>query len=126
LLLHPRRRLLALVKQPNAVARSAVFFTISHLGAAWFFVLQDLVASVLGFVLTGVPIAAFILLLTMIPVHFAARLVRAPSHGPTTTMMLAYIQSVAMVLTAAAFALLWVGMTLSNPSFGTSLRTVVY
>jgi hypothetical protein len=125
LLLHPRRQLLAHVKRPDAVPRSIVFFAIAHLGAAWFFVLKDLVASVLEFVLTGVPIGGLILLLVMIPVHLSARLVRVPSHAPTTMTMLAYIQSVAMVLTASAFALMWTGMMLSNPKFGSSLGAVV-
>ena len=125
LLLHPRRQLLTHVRQPDALPRSIVFFAIAHLVAAWFFVLQDLVASVLEFVLTGVPVGAFLLLLFMIPVHFSARLVRAPSHAPTTMMMLAYIQSVAMVLIAVAFALMWTGMVLSNPKFASSLRAVL-
>ncbi len=126
LLLHPRRQLLAHVRQPDAVPRSVVFFAVAHLVAAWFFVLQDLVASVLEFVVTGVPVGAFILLLFMIPVHLTARLVRAPSHAPTTMMMLAYIQSVAMVLTAIGFTLMWTGMVLSNPEFPSSLRAVLY
>ena len=105
--------------------RSIVFFAIAHLVAAWFFVVQDLVASVLEFVLTGVPAGAFILLLIMIPVHLSARLVRAPSDAPTTMMMLAYMQSVAMVPTAVASALLWTGLTLSNPAVGQSMREVL-
>ena len=126
LLLRPRRQPLVLVNRPNAVPRSAVFFTVSHLVAAWLFVLPDFVASVPMFVLEGVPQGVFLLLLIAIPVHLAARLVHAPSHPPTTTMMLAYIQSVAMVLAAAGSALLWTGLTLSNPQFGSSLRSVVY
>ena len=105
LLLHPRRQLLTHVRQPDAVTRSAVFFAVAHLIAAWFSVLQDLVASVLEFVLTGVPVGALILLLIVVPVHLIARLVRAPSHAPTTMMMLAYIQSVAMLMTAIGFTL---------------------
>jgi hypothetical protein len=124
--LHPRRQLLAHVRQPDAVPRSVVFFAVAHLVAAWFFVLQDLVASVLEFVVTGVPVGAFILLLFMIPVHLTARLVRAPSHAPTTMMMLAYLQSVAMVLTAIGFTLMWTGMVLSNPEFPSSLRALLY
>ncbi|HVQ15793.1 MAG TPA: toll/interleukin-1 receptor domain-containing protein [Vicinamibacterales bacterium] len=124
LLLHPRRQLLAHVRQSDAVPRAIVFFVIAHVGAAWFFVLQELVVSVLEFVLTGIPIGALILLLVVIPVHLSARLVRAPSHAPMTTMMLAYIQSVAMVLTAVAFAFLWVGLVLSNPKFASSLAAV--
>ena len=106
--------------QPNALTRSAVFFALSHIVAAWLFVQQDLVASVPAFVLTGVPEGAFILLLVMVPLHLAARLLRAPSHAPTTMMMLAYIQSVAMVLVAAGIALIWTGL---SSSIRTSVRS---
>ena len=126
LLVHPRRRLTALVTQPNLMTRSVVFFALSHIVAAWLFVQQDLVASVPAFVLTGVPEGAFILLLVMVPLHLAARLVRAPSHAPTTMMMLAYVQSVAMVLVAGGCALIWTGLTLANPDIGPSMRSVVY
>ena len=108
------------------MTRSVVFFALSHIVAAWLFVQQDLVASVPAFVLTGVPEGAFILLLVMVPLHLAARLVRAPSHAPTTMMMLAYIQSVAMVLVAGGCALIWTGLTLANPDIGPSMRSVVY
>jgi hypothetical protein len=103
-----------------------VFFALAHLVAGWFFVLQDLVVSVLEFVVTGVPVGALILLLIMIPVHLVARLVRAPSNAPTTMMMLAYLQSVAMVLTSIGFALMLTGMVLSNPELPSSLRAVLY
>jgi len=126
LLVHPRRRLTALVTQPNLMTRSVVFFALSHIVAAWLFVQQDLVASVPAFVLTGVPEGAFILLLVMVPLHLAARLVRAPSHAPTTMMMLGYVQSVAMVLVAGGCALTWAGLTLANPDIGPSIRSIVY
>jgi len=126
LLVRPRGQLNALLNQPNVVMRAAVFFALSHIVAGWLFVQQDLVASVPAFVLTGVPEGAFILLLVMVPLHFAARLVRAPSHAPTTMMMLAYVQSVAMVLVASGCALIWTGLTLANPDIGPSMRSVVY
>jgi hypothetical protein len=126
LLVRPRGQLNALLNQPNVVTRAAVFFALSHIVAGWLFVQQDLVASVPAFVLTGVPEGAFILLLVMVPLHFAACLVRAPSHAPTTMMMLAYVQSVAMVLVASGCALIWTGLTLANPDIGPSMRSVVY
>ena len=107
------------------MTRAAVFFALSHIVAAWLFVQQDLVASVPAFVLTGVPEGAFILLLVMVPLHLAARLVRAPSHAPTTMMMLAYIQSVAMVLVAAGIELIWTGLELVDPEFGPHARAVL-
>ena len=88
LLVRPRRRMTALVTQPNLMTRSAMFFALAHIVAAWLFVQPDLVASVPAFVLTGVPEGAFILVLVMVPLHIAARLLRAPSHAPTTMMML--------------------------------------
>ena len=126
LLVRPRRQLNALLNQPNVVMRAAVFFALSHIVAGWLFVQQDLVASVPAFVLTGVPEGAFILVLVMVPLHLAARLLRAPSHAPTTMMMLAYVQSVAMVLVAGGCALIWTGLTLANPDIGPSMRSVVY
>ena len=126
LLVRPRRRMTALVTQPNLMTRSAMFFALAHIVAAWLFVQPDLVASVPAFVLTGVPEGAFILVLVMVPLHLAARLVRAPSHAPTTMMMLAYVQSVAMVLVASGCALIWTGLTLANPDIGPSMRSVVY
>jgi hypothetical protein len=126
LLVHPRRRLTALATQPNLMARSVVFFALSHIVAAWLFVQQDLVASVPAFVLTGVPEGAFILLLVMVPLHLAARVARAPSHAPTTMMILAHVQSVAMVLVAGGCALIWIGLTLVNPDIGPSMRSAVY
>ena len=126
LLVHPRRRLTALATQPNLMTRSVVFFALSHIVAAWLFVQQDLVASVPAFVLTGVPEGAFILLLVMVPLHLAARVARAPSHAPTTMMILAHLQSVAMVLVAGGCALIWIGLTLVNPDIGPSMRSVVY
>ena len=114
------------LNQPNVVTRAAVFFALSHIVAGWLFVQQDLVASVPAFVLTGVPEGAFILMLVMVPLHLAARLLRAPSHAPTTMMMLAYVQSVAMVLVAGGCALIWTGLTLANPDIGPSMRSVVY
>lgn len=125
LLVHPRRQLSALVSQANLMTRSAVFFTISHIVAAWLFVLQDLVASVPAFVLAGVPIGASILLLVLIPLHLVARLVRAPSYAPSTMAMLAYIQSVAMVLVAAGIELVWTGVGLGDPEFGPHLRSAL-
>ena len=127
LLVHPRRGLTAqLVTQPNLMTRSVVF-VLSHIVAGWLFVQQDLVASVPAFVLTGVPEGAFILMLVMVPFHLAARLLRAPEpRAPTTMMMLAYVQSVAMVLVAGGSALIWTGLTLANPDIGPSMRSVVY
>ena len=125
LLVRPRRRMTALVTQPNLMTRSAMFFALAHIVAAWLFVQPDLVASVPAFVLTGVPEGAFILVLVMVPLHLAARLVRAPSHAPTTMMMLAYIQSVAMVLVAAGIELIWVGLELVDPEFGPHARAVL-
>jgi hypothetical protein len=126
LLVRPRRQLNALLNQPNGVMRAAVFFALSHIVAGWLFVQQDLVASVPAFVLTGVPEGAFILMLVMVPLHLAARLLRAPSHAPTTMMMLAYVQSAAMVLVACGCASIWTGLTLANPDIGPSMRSVVY
>jgi hypothetical protein len=125
LLVHPRRRLAALLTRPNVVPGSAVFFTLSHIVAARLFVLDDLVVSVTAFVLTGVPTGAFILLLALIPLHLAARAARVPSHAPTTMVVLAYIQSVAMVLIAAAIALMWTGLILGDPEFGPHLRSAI-
>jgi TIR domain len=125
LLVRPRRQLNALLNQPNFVMRAAVFFALSHIVAGWLFVQPDLVASVPAFVLTGVPEGAFILALVMVPLHLAARLLRAPSHAPTTMMMLAYIQSVAMVLVAAGIALIWTGLELVDPEFGPHARAVL-
>ena len=125
LLVRPRGQLNALLNQPNVVMRAAVFFALSHIVAGWLFVQQDLVASVPAFVLTGVPEGAFILMLVMVPLHLAARLLRAPSHAPTTLMMLAYIQSVAMVLVAAGIALIWTGLELVDPEFGPHARAVL-
>ena len=126
LLVRPRQQLNALLNQPNVVMRAAVFFALSHIVAGWLFVQEDLVASVPAFVLTGVPEGAFILILVMVLLHLAARLLRAPSHAPTTMMMLAYVQSVAMVLVAGGCELIWTGLTLANPDIGPSMRSAVY
>lgn len=125
LLMSPRRQLLERLKGPQFVARAVVFFVISHLVAAWLLVLKELVASVPAFVLGGVPIGAAHLLLLAIPLHVAARIVRAPSHAPSTTAVVAYMLSVFSVLFAAGVALLWTGLTLGDPDFGPQLREVV-
>jgi len=124
LLVRPRQRLNTLVTQPNAVVRSAVFFALSQLVAAWLFVLPDYVASVPMFVLEGVPMGLFILLLVLLPLHLAARLVRVPSHAPSTMVVLAYIQSVAIVLAAVGVTLMWTGFGLSDPEFGQKVRAI--
>jgi hypothetical protein len=126
LLVHPRRHLAALVKQPNFVIRAAVFFAISHVIAASLFVVNELVASVTAFVLTGVPEGAFVLLLVGIPLLLAARLLRAPSHALSTMVMLGYIQSVVMIGIALGVALIWTGLQLVNPDIGSELRLIVY
>ena len=125
LLMSPRRQLLERLKGPQFVARAVVFFVLSHLIAAWLFVLEELVASVPAFVLGGVPIGAAHLLLLVIPLHAAARIVRAPSHAPSTTAVLAYMQSVFAVLFASGVALMWTGLALGDPDFGRRLREVV-
>lgn len=125
LLVRPRPQLLAQLKPPHVVARAVVFFVISHLIAAWLFVLEDIVASVPAFVLGGVPFGALHLLLLVIPLHVAARIVRVPSHAPSTTAVLAYMQSVFLVLVAAGVALMWTGLLLGDPDFGRGLREVV-
>jgi hypothetical protein len=126
LLLQPRRQLAALLKQPNFVARAAVFFVFSQLVAAWLFVLEGFVASVPRFVLDGVAVGAFIVLVVMIPLHLSARAVRAPSHAPSTMVLLAYIESIVIVLAATGVALLWTGMTIANTNFGRDVRTAFY
>jgi hypothetical protein len=126
LLVHPRRHLAALVKQPNFVIRAAVFFAISHVAAAWLFVLKDVVESVTAFVLTGVPEGAFILLLIGFPLLLAARIFRAPSHALSTMVMLGYIQSVVMIGIALGVAVIWTGLQLVNPDIGSELRVIVY
>jgi hypothetical protein len=126
LLVHPRRQLSALLKRPNFVLRAAVFFAIAHIAAAWLFVVEDLVASVPAFVLAGVPIGAFILLIVVLPLHLAARAVRAPSHAPSTMAMLGYIQSVVMMLLATGITVMWAGLALGNPDVGVELRQIVY
>lgn len=125
LLVRPRRWLNALQTQPDAVMRSAVFFALSQIAAAWLFVLPDFVASVPMFVLEGVPMGLFILLLVLVPLHLSARLVRVPSHAPSTMMVLAYIESVAIVLAAAGATLMWTGFGLSDPEFGQKVRAIV-
>ena len=125
LLVRPRRWLTALQTQPNAVTRSAVFFVLSHILAAWLFVVPELVASVPVFVLQGAPIGAFILLLVLIPLHLSARVARVPSHAPSTMLVLAYIQSVAMVLVAGGITITWTGVLLADPEFGPKLRAAV-
>jgi hypothetical protein len=124
LLVRPRRWLTALPAQPNAVMRSAVFFALSQIVAAWLFVLPDFVASVPMFVLEGVPTGLFILLLVLVPLHLSARLVRVPSHAPSTMMVLAYIESVAIVLAAVGVTLMWTGFELSDPEFGQKVRAI--
>jgi hypothetical protein len=126
LLMHPRRHLATLLKRPGFVLRAIVFFALSHTAAAWLFVIDELVASVPIFVLTGAPFAAFILLVVLVPLHLSARAVRVPSHAPSTMAMLGYIQSVAMVLVATGIAVMWAGLTLSNPDVGSELRPLVY
>ena len=126
LLVHPRRHLAALLKQPNFVLRAAVFFVLSHLAAAWLFVLEDFVASVPVFILQGVPVGTFILLLVVIPLHLSARAVRAPSHAPSTMVLLGYIQSVVMLLVATGIMFVWTGLTFANPEIGPELRQVAY
>ena len=126
LLMQPRRQLAALVKQPGFFLRALVFFVISHTVAASLFVIKELVASVPIFVLTGAPFGAFILLSVMIPVHLSARAVRAPSHAPTTLVMLGYMQSVAMLLVATGIAVAWAGLMIANPAIGSELRPLAY
>jgi hypothetical protein len=126
LLLHPRRSLAALLKQPNFETRAAVFFVISQLVAAWLFVLEGFVTSVPRFVLEGVAVGAFIVLVVMIPLHLSARAVRAPSYAPTTMVLLAYIESMVIVLAAAGVALLWTGMEIANTNFGRDVRAAFY
>lgn len=126
LLLQPRRQLAALLKQPSFFLRALVFFVISHTAAAFLFVVEELVNSVPMFVLTGPSSGAFILLFVMIPVHLSARVVRAPSHAPSTLVMLAYIQSVVMLLVATGVLVMWAGLTLANPDIGSDLRPLVY
>jgi len=122
LLVRPRRWLNGLLGQPKTLPRATVFFVISQLVAAWLFVLPAFTKSVPLFVLDGVPTGAFILLLVFVPLHLSARLVRVPSHAPSTMVMLAYVQSVAMVLTASGAALMWTGMGLVDSEFGEHLR----
>ncbi len=126
LLIYPRRHLAALLKQPGFVLRAIVFFALSHTAAAWLFVIEELVASVPMFVLTGAPFAVFLLLFVLVPLHLSARAVGAPSHVPSTMVMLGYIQSVAMVLVATGIAVMWAGLTLGNPDIGSELRPLVY
>jgi hypothetical protein len=123
---HPRRQVAAQLKRPNFVLHAIVFFAISHVAAAWLFVQEDVVASVPAFVLSGVPEGAFLLLLAAIPLHMAARVTGAPSHAPSTIVMLGYIQSVMMLLVATGIMLLWTGLALGNPDFGPELRAAVY
>jgi hypothetical protein len=126
LLVQPRRHLAALLKQRNFVLRAAVFFVFSHLAAAWLFVEKDVVASVPAFVMSGVPVGAFILLVVVIPLHLAARMARAPSHAPSTMAMLGSIQSVVMVLLATGVMVIWTFLALANPDFGPEFRQIVY
>jgi hypothetical protein len=126
LLVRPRPHLLARLKPPHVVARAVVFFVISHLITAWLFVLADVVESVPAFVLSGVPIGAMHLLFLVVPLHVAARIVRAPSHALSTTAVLAYIQSVFALLFAMGVQLMWTGLLLGDPDFGRRLREVVF
>ena len=126
LLMQPRRQLAALLKQDSFFLRALVFFVISHTAAAFLFVIEELVTSVPMFVLTGPSSGAFILLFVMIPVHLSARVVRAPSHAPSTLVMLGYIQSVVMLLVATGVLVMWAGLTLANPDIGSDLRPLVY
>jgi hypothetical protein len=125
LLVRPRRWLISLLAQPNVLMRATVFFALSHIVAAWLFVIPELVASVPMFVLEGVPTGASILLVVLIPLHISARLVRVPSHAPSTMVVLAYIQSVAMVLVAAGITLMWSGFELADPEFASKLRAAL-
>ena len=111
---------------PNFFLRALVFFAISHTAAAALSVVKELVASVPVFVLTGPPTGAFILLFVMVPLHLSARLVGAPSHAPTTLVMLGYIQSVAMLLVATGIMVRWAGLVLANPDISSELRPLVY
>jgi hypothetical protein len=124
LLVRPRRWLAALLAQPNAVTRAAVFFALAQIVAAWLFVLPDFVASVPLFVLEGVPTGLFVVLLVLIPLHLSARLLRAPSHAPSTMSVLACIESVAMVLAGVGVMLMWTGFGLSDPEFGEKIRAI--
>jgi hypothetical protein len=125
LLVRPRRWLIALQAQPNVLTRATVFFALSHIVAAWLFVIPEIVASVPMFVLGGVPSGASLLLLALIPLHLSARLVRVQSHVPSTIVVLAYIQSVAMVLVAAGIMFLWTGFSLADAEFGSKLRAAL-
>lgn len=126
LLVHPRRQLAALVTHPNFVLRALAFFVISHLSAGLLFVVEELVASVPAFVVSSVPLGAFILLVLVLPVHLAARVVRAPSHAPSTMAILGTMQSIVMVLLATGATMIWTGLTLSNPDIALELRPLVY
>ena len=125
LLVRPRRWLIALQAQPNVLMRATVFFALSHIVAAWLFVVPEIVASVPMFVLGGVPTGASLFLLALIPLHLSARLVRVPSHVPSTMVVLAYIQSVAMVLVAIGVLFLWTGFGLADPEFNSKLRAAL-
>lgn len=125
LLVRPRRWLIALQAQPNALTRASVFFALSHIIASWLFVVPEIVASVPMFVLSGVPTGASLLLLVLIPLHLSARLVRVPSHVPSTIVLLAYIQSVAMVLVATGVFFVWTGFGLADPEFNSKLRAAL-
>ena len=101
------------------------FFALSHIIAAWLFVVPEIVASVPMFVLGGVPTGASLLLLALIPLHLSARLVRVSSRAPSTIVVLAYIQSVAMVLVAAGITVMWTGFGLGDSEFGSKLRAAI-
>jgi hypothetical protein len=116
---------LAFLKPPN-VAGAAVFFVISHLIAAWLFVMEDLVESVPEFVLTGIPVAAFNLLAVVIPLHLAARIVGVRIHALSTMVMAAYISSVFTVLVAAGVKAMWTGLILGAPNIGRALHDAIY
>lgn len=126
LLVRPRREVAALQKRPNAEARAVVFFVISQLIAGGLFVFKDLVVSVPSFVLTGVPVGAFNLLLIVVPLLLAARIVGVPVNTQSTMVVVAYINSIFTVLVAAGVQALWTGLELGAPNIGPALHDAVY
>jgi hypothetical protein len=126
LLIRPRKEIVALLKRPNAEARAVVFFSISHLAAGWLFVFEDLVRSVPAFVLSGIPVGAFNVLLIVIPLLLAARIVGAPGNPQSTMVVVAYLDSVFTVLVAAGVQAMWTGLELGDPNIGPALHDAVY
>jgi hypothetical protein len=126
LLAQPRRQLTSLVRRPGYVTPAVTFFVVSHLIAAWLLVQKDLVESVPGFVFSGPLVGALILVAVSVPLHAVARLLRVPSHAPRTMAMVAYVQSVFMLLLSASCALVWTGLTLAQSDIGTRMHEIAY